>query len=66
MVEYWESKTDDDQILDSVPCHPYKNKSHSAKPIIPILQYSIIPTPPNGNCSLAKIQNFAKHISKYF
>jgi hypothetical protein len=42
-MEYWVSKTDDGQILDSVPCHPHKNRSHSAKPIIPTLQYSIIP-----------------------
>ena len=42
-MEYWGSKTDDGQILNSVPCHPHKNRSHSAKPNIPILQYSIIP-----------------------
>jgi hypothetical protein len=43
IMEYWKSKTDDDQILNSVPCHPHKNRSHSAIPIIPTLQYSIIP-----------------------
>ena len=31
------------QILISDLCHPYKNRSHSAKPIIPTLHYSIIP-----------------------
>ena len=42
-MEYWESKADDGLILYSDPCHPYKNRSHSAKPIIPTFQYSIIP-----------------------
>jgi hypothetical protein len=42
-MEYWESKTDDGQILIVDLCHSYKNRSHSAKPIIPTLQYSIIP-----------------------
>jgi hypothetical protein len=42
-MEYWVSKPDDGQILVSDPCHLYKNGSRSAKPIIPALQYSIIP-----------------------
>jgi hypothetical protein len=40
IVEYWVSKTDGGQILTSDPCHPYKNKPNSAKPIIPTLQSS--------------------------
>jgi hypothetical protein len=43
IMEYWESKADDDLILYSEPYHPYKIRSHSTKPIIPTLQYSIIP-----------------------
>jgi len=42
-MEYWVSNTDDYRILVSDPCHRYKNRSHSAKPNIPKLQYSIIP-----------------------
>ncbi len=42
-MEYWESKRDDGQILIADQCHAYKNRSHSAKPTIPALQYSIIP-----------------------
>ena len=42
-MEYWVSEKDDDQILISDPCHPYKYRFHSAKPTIPTLQYSIIP-----------------------
>ena len=34
---------DDGQILISGPCHPYKNRPHCAKPIIPTLHDSIIP-----------------------
>jgi len=41
--EYWELKADDGQILISDPYYRLKNRSHSAKPIIPTLQYSIIP-----------------------
>jgi hypothetical protein len=44
-MEYWESKTDDGLILNSDPCRPYKNRSHSSKPSIPTFQYSIIPVP---------------------
>jgi len=43
MMEFWESKADDGLILSSDPCHPYKNRSHSAKYSIPTFQYSIIP-----------------------
>jgi hypothetical protein len=43
IMEYRVSKKDDGQILICDPCHPYKNRSHSAKPIIPTFQYSIIP-----------------------
>ena len=42
-MEHWESKADDGLILCSVPCHLYKNRSHSAIPIIPSFQCSIIP-----------------------
>jgi hypothetical protein len=42
-MEYWESKTDEGLILVSDPCHHLKTRSHSAKPIIPTLQYSIVP-----------------------
>jgi hypothetical protein len=42
-MEYWVSKADDGLILFSEPCHPDKNRSHSAKPSIPPFQYSIIP-----------------------
>ena len=44
-MEYWKYKADDGLILQTDPCHPYKNRSHSAKPSIPALQYSIIPLP---------------------
>ena len=43
IMEYRESKTDISQILVSDPCHHHKIRFHSAKPIIQILQYSIIP-----------------------
>jgi len=43
MMEFWESKADDGLILSFDPCHPYKIRSYSAKPIIPTFQYSIIP-----------------------
>jgi hypothetical protein len=43
MVADWVSNTDDGQILISDPCQGYEIRSHSVKPIIPILQYSIIP-----------------------
>jgi hypothetical protein len=33
-MEYWESEADDSLILYSDPCHPYKNRSNSAKPSI--------------------------------
>jgi hypothetical protein len=52
-MEYWESKADDGLILYSDPCHPYKNRSHSAKRESSVFQpskggsstfqYSIIP-----------------------
>ncbi len=42
-MEYWESNTDEGLILISDPGHHHKIRSHSAKPIIPTLQYSIIP-----------------------
>jgi hypothetical protein len=42
-MEYWESKADDELILFSEACHQYKKRSPTAKPIIPILQYSSIP-----------------------
>ncbi|CAB1069615.1 hypothetical protein D1AOALGA4SA_714 [Olavius algarvensis Delta 1 endosymbiont] len=42
-MEYWETETDDGLILYFYPCNPYKNRSLSAKPSIPIFQYSIIP-----------------------
>ena len=42
-MEHWESKADDGLILCSVACHLYKNRSHSAIPIIPTFQCSIIP-----------------------
>jgi hypothetical protein len=42
-MEYWVSKTDDGQILFSVPCHHDINRPHFTKAIIPTLQYSIIP-----------------------
>jgi len=42
-MEYWVLKSDDGLILIPDPCHPYKNRSQTAKPIIPALQYSIIP-----------------------
>jgi hypothetical protein len=48
MVEQWNfeysvAKADYGPILFSEPCHSDKNRYHSAKPIIPSLQYSIIP-----------------------
>ena len=42
-MEYWKSKADVGPILISDSCYPHKIRSHSAKPIIPTLQYSIIP-----------------------
>ena len=42
-MEYWESKTDDGLILNSGPCYHHKIRSHSAKPNIPTIHYSIIP-----------------------
>ncbi len=42
IMEYWVLKTDEGLILKFNPGH-YKIRSHSAKPIIPTLQYSIIP-----------------------
>jgi len=42
-MEYWGSKADDGLILISYPCQLYKNRSHSAKPIIPTFQYSNTP-----------------------
>ena len=42
-MECWESKTDDGLILNSGSCYHYKIRSHSAKPNIPTIQYSIIP-----------------------
>jgi hypothetical protein len=42
-MEYWESKADDGLILYFDPCHPCKNRFHSANPSIPTFQYSIIP-----------------------
>jgi len=47
-MEWWNNgilgiKTDDGQILISDSCHYHKNRPYSAKPIIPTLQYSIIP-----------------------
>ena len=42
-MKYWESKTDEGLILVSDLCHHHKIRSHSAKPTIPSLQYSIIP-----------------------
>ena len=43
IMEFWVSKADDGQKLDSLPCHPHKNRSHSINPNIPTLQYSINP-----------------------
>ena len=40
-MEFWVSKACDGHVLDSFPCHLHKNRSHSAKPNIPRLQYSI-------------------------
>ena len=42
-MEYWESKADEGLIYISDPYHQHKIRSHSAKPIIPTRQYSIIP-----------------------
>ena len=42
-MEYWESNTDESLIFNSGPCHSNKIRSHSAKPNIPTIQYSIIP-----------------------
>jgi len=44
-MEYWEYKADDGLILQTDPCHPYKNRSQSTRPSIPTFQYSIIPLP---------------------
>jgi hypothetical protein len=41
--EYSGSKADDGLILFYDPCRLYKNRSHSAKPIIPTFQYSNTP-----------------------
>lgn len=42
-MEDWESKADDGLNLFPEPCHQYKKRSPTAKPIIPMLQYSSIP-----------------------
>ncbi|CAB1081954.1 hypothetical protein D1AOALGA4SA_9594, partial [Olavius algarvensis Delta 1 endosymbiont] len=42
-MEYWEYKADGGLILQTDPCHFYKDRSHSTKPSIPAFQYSIIP-----------------------
>jgi len=44
-MEYWGYKADDGLILQTDPCHPYKNISQSIRPSIPAFQYSIIPLP---------------------
>ncbi|CAB1080473.1 hypothetical protein D1AOALGA4SA_8154 [Olavius algarvensis Delta 1 endosymbiont] len=44
-MEYWGYKADDCLILQTDPCHPYKNRSNSTRPSIPTFQYSIIPFP---------------------
>ena len=44
-MEYWKYKADDGLILQTDPCHPYKNRSQSTRPSIPSFQYSIIPLP---------------------
>ncbi|CAB1081105.1 hypothetical protein D1AOALGA4SA_8764 [Olavius algarvensis Delta 1 endosymbiont] len=44
-MEYWEYKADGGLILQTDPCHFYKDRSHSTKPNIPAFQYSIIPLP---------------------
>jgi len=44
-MEYWEYKADGGLILQTNPCHPYKNRSQSTTPSIPAFQYSIIPLP---------------------
>ena len=43
IMEYWVLKTDEGLILKFNPGHHHKIRSHYAKPIIPTLQYSIIP-----------------------
>jgi len=43
IMKYWVSKTDDDLIFNSDPCHPYKIRSHSADSSTPAFQYSSIP-----------------------
>jgi len=50
MMEYWESKADDGLILYSDPCHPYKNRSHSAKRGSSVFHHSSIPSF-HGICS---------------
>ncbi len=42
-MEYWVSKTDDGLILISDFRNHHKIRHHSAIPIIPTFQYSIIP-----------------------
>jgi hypothetical protein len=42
-MECWGSKADDGLILFPAQCRLYKNRSHSAKLIIPTLQYSNTP-----------------------
>ena len=42
-MEYWKPKTDEGLNLVSDPGHHHKIRFRSAKPIVPTLQYSIIP-----------------------
>jgi hypothetical protein len=48
MMEYGVSKTDENLILYSEPCHPYKNRATPIKidpiPLNPSFQYAIIPS----------------------
>ncbi|CAB1075187.1 hypothetical protein D1AOALGA4SA_3007 [Olavius algarvensis Delta 1 endosymbiont] len=41
-MEYWEYKADDGLILKTDPCHPYKNRSHSSKPSIPVFHHTAL------------------------
>ncbi|CAB1077441.1 hypothetical protein D1AOALGA4SA_5230 [Olavius algarvensis Delta 1 endosymbiont] len=42
-MEYWLYKRDDGLILQTDPCRPFKNRSQSTKPNIPVFHHSIIP-----------------------